>query len=98
MARFADPRRDLASLHVVLHRNGKMIDEGDASIVLDGPLEALRLWIDAMFSQPERWPIVSGDIVTTGTITDAGPMAPGERWQTRLSDDRLPGLTLVTRP
>ena len=73
-----------------------MIDEGNSSIVLDGPLSALRIWVDAMAAQPERWPIMAGDIVTTGTITDAAPMLPGERYDTRLSDPRLPGMTLRT--
>jgi 2-oxo-3-hexenedioate decarboxylase len=96
IAAFADPARELASLHVALLKDGVVIDEGDATIVLDGPLTALRLWVDAMAAQPEQWPIVAGDIVTTGTITDAAPMTPGHRFQTRLSDPRLPGLALST--
>ena len=96
MTRFADPARELASIHVALLRDDATIDEGVSSIVLDGPLTALRLWVDAMAAQREQWPIVAGDIVTTGTITDAAPMLPGERYQTRLSDARLAGLTLRT--
>jgi 2-oxo-3-hexenedioate decarboxylase len=46
----------------------------------------------------EQWPIVAGDIVTTGTITDAAPMRPGHRFESRLSDPRLPGLALTTLP
>jgi 2-oxo-3-hexenedioate decarboxylase len=49
-----------------------------------------------MAARPERWPIVAGDIVTTGTITDAAPLTPGQRWQTRLSDPRFAGMTLDT--
>jgi 2-oxo-3-hexenedioate decarboxylase len=49
-----------------------------------------------MAAQAEQWPIVAGDIVTTGTITDAAPMQPGHRFETRLSDPRLPGVTLST--
>ena len=93
---FADPARELAALHVTLLEDGKVIDEGDATIVLDGPLTALRLWVDAMATQVEQWPIVAGDIVTTGTITDAAPMRPGHRFESRLSDSRLPGLALTT--
>jgi 2-oxo-3-hexenedioate decarboxylase len=93
---FADPARELAALHVALIRNGETVEEGDATIVLDGPLTALRLWVDAMSEQAVRWPIRAGDIVTTGTITDAAPMRPGERWETRLSDPRLVGVTLRT--
>jgi len=86
----------LASLRLTLSCDGRDVEEGSAEIVLDGPLHALRLWIDAMAARPERWPIVTGDIVTTGTITDAAPLAPGQRWQTRLSDPRFAGMTLNT--
>jgi 2-oxo-3-hexenedioate decarboxylase len=49
-----------------------------------------------MAAQPHQWPIGAGDVVSTGTITDAAPMAPGQRWQTRVADERLPGVTLRT--
>jgi len=93
---FTDAPRELAGLHVALHRDDRLIDEGDATVVLDGPLSALRTWVDAMAAQPQRWPIRAGDIVTTGTITDAAPMLPGQRFHTHLSDARLPGMTLRT--
>ena len=98
IATFADPKRELEALHVDLLEDGKVIDQGDATIVLGGPLTALRLWVDAMATQPHRWPIAAGDIVTTGTITDAAPMRPGRRFQTRLSDPRVPGMALTTLP
>ena len=94
IAAFADAPGELAAVHVALHRDGELIDEGRGSNVLDGPLSALRIWVDAMAAQPQRWPISAGDIVTTGTLTDAAPMLPGKRFHTRLSDPRLPGLTL----
>ncbi len=97
MARFGDPRRELSAVHVALHRDGELIDEGQSSVVLDGPLTALKLWVDAMAAQREHWPIAAGDIVSTGTITDAAPMRPGQRFDTRLSDARLSGLALRTR-
>ena len=96
IAAFAEPARELAALHVELLRDGTVIDQGNATIVLDGPLTALRLWVDAMAAQPQQWPIVAGAVVTTGTITDAAPMTPGHRFQTRLTDPRLPGLALTT--
>jgi 2-oxo-3-hexenedioate decarboxylase len=94
IARFADPQRELAALHIALLRDGRVMDEGDGHIVLDGPLDALRIWVDAMHAQVPRWPIEAGHIVSTGTLTDAWPMSPGERWQTILSDGRLAGLEL----
>ena len=71
-----DARRAARGLarHARLRRRD--VEEGRADIVLDGPLNALRLWVDAMAAQPQRWPIVAGDIVTTGTITDAAPLLP----------------------
>jgi 2-oxo-3-hexenedioate decarboxylase len=101
IARFATEGGDaagaLAALCVKLVADGREVEEGRADIVLDGPLNALRLWVDAMAAQPHGWPIVAGDIVTTGTITDAAPLVPGVRWQTRLSDPRLAAMTLDTK-
>jgi len=87
---------DLATLQVELLCDGKSIDRGQGAVVLDGPLNALRLWVEAMAEHTPDWPIRAGDVVTTGTITDAWPLSPGQRWQTRLSDARLSPLTLKT--
>ena len=94
VTRFDDLGPALAALQVELRRDGEPVDRGEGRIVLDGPLTALRLWVDAMAAQPQRWPIAAGDVVTTGTITDAWPMFPGQVWETRLSDARLSGLRL----
>jgi 2-oxo-3-hexenedioate decarboxylase len=98
VARFDRARvaAELAAIEVVLVCDGRDVETGRADIVLDGPLHALRLWVDAMAAQPQRWPIVAGDIVTTGTITDAAPLRPAARWQTRLSDPRFAPMALVT--
>jgi 2-oxo-3-hexenedioate decarboxylase len=98
IARFADPAAELRALQVELLRDGEIIDRGEGSIVLDGPVDALRQWVDAMHAQPQHWPIRAGDVVTTGTITDAWPMQPGMRFETRLSDPRLSPLTLECAP
>ena len=36
----------------------------------------------------------AGEIVTTGTLTDAQPLVAGQRWQTRLGNVPLAGLRL----
>ena len=87
---------DLAALQVELLCDGKAVDRGQGAVVLDGPLNALRLWVDAMAEHTPGWPIRPGDVVTTGTITDAWPLLPGQRWSTALSDARLTPLTLHT--
>ena len=97
IAGFADPVAELAALAVTLRCDGAEVETGCAEIVLGGPLTALRSWVDAMAAQAERWPIERGDIVTTGTITDAAPLQAGQSWDTSTSDARLKGVRLRTR-
>lgn len=91
---FAELGADLAALQLELLEGETKVDSGQGSNVLDGPLNALRLWVDAMAVHTPGWPIVAGDVVTTGTLTDAWPLRPGQRWSTRLSDSRLCGVAL----
>ena len=87
---------DLAALRVDLLCDGRAVDSGQGAVVLDGPLNALCLWVDAMAEHTPGWPVGPGDVVTTGTITDAWPVQPGQTWSTWLSDARLTALTLNT--
>jgi 2-oxo-3-hexenedioate decarboxylase len=40
-------------------------------------------------------PLRAGELVTTGTLTRAFPVAAGERWSTTLSGIDLPGLAVT---
>jgi 2-oxo-3-hexenedioate decarboxylase len=95
VSEFSDLAAELAVLHLQLFCGNDNVDEGSGSVVLDGPLTALRLWVDAMAAQVQQWPIEVGDVVTTGTLTDAWPLAAGQLWRTHLSDARVAGLSLV---
>ena len=88
---------DMAALRVELYGDGELKESGVGAIVLDGPLHALGLWVDATARHTPFWTVAPGDVVTTGTITDAWPLLPGQRWHTVLSDTRLRPLTLSTR-
>ena len=94
VSEFAALGAELAALQLELHEGRSRVDSGQGSAVLGGPLNALRVWVDAMASQTPQWPINAGDVVTTGTLTDAWPLRAGQRWTTRLSDARLCGLAL----
>ena len=37
-------------------------------------------------------PLAAGEIVSTGTLTDAHPVSPGEAWSTEFDGLPLPGL------
>lgn len=86
---------ELATLSLRLCCDGRDVDQGSGCNVLDGPLTALRLWVDAMAQRTPHWPIVAGNVVTTGTLTDAWPLSAGQLWQTVVSDARLAGLSLT---
>jgi 2-oxo-3-hexenedioate decarboxylase len=62
--------------------------------VLDGPLQALGHLVAGLAERGERMP--AGSVVTTGTLTDAQILAPGQHWQTRISGAPLAGLSLAT--
>lgn len=71
---------------------------GQARHVLGGPLHALKFLLDEIAKRSGATPLRPGDIVTTGTLTDAGPVAPGETWSTRFRGLDLPGLTISFAP
>ncbi len=88
--------RVLAAARVKLHRNGQCVEEGAGANVLDGPLLALRHFIAELRSCPGAAGLAAGDIVTTGTWTDAWPVKAGERWAARY-DSVLPALEIEFR-
>lgn len=94
LAGFAEPMADLARLTLSLHHGGQEIDRGRGANVLDGPLHALRHWLAAMAEVSPGIAVQPGDVVTTGTLTDAWPVAAGQTWSTHPGDPRLPGLVL----
>ncbi len=70
---------------------------GCGADVLDGPLRALGYLLDTLTAEPGATPVGQGEIVTTGTLTDAAPISTGDRWTTRLDGIDLPGATITFR-
>jgi 2-keto-4-pentenoate hydratase len=62
--------------------------------VLDSPLHALWQLHQLLNTQPQFTPLTAGEIITTGTWTDAYPVQPGQTWVTAFSGIALPGLTV----
>jgi 2-oxo-3-hexenedioate decarboxylase len=93
------PHRDrwLASLRQVeidLLCDGVVADRGSSSHVLDGPLSAIRHLLEVLAANPAQPPLVAGEVVTTGTMTRALPLAPGQTWSTVLRGIDLKGARL----
>ena len=87
----------LPAARVVLKRRGRRIDEGAGANVLDGPLQALAHLVEVLALQPNFDQLHAGEIVSTGTLTDAHPVAPGETWSTAFEGLPLAGLTVKFR-
>jgi 2-oxo-3-hexenedioate decarboxylase len=86
--------RQLATFGVTLCKNGVPVAEGGGELVLGSPLNALAHLVEVLASLPDHPPLQAGELVTTGTLTAALPVAPGETWSTRLKGLDVPPLTL----
>ena len=82
---------NLARFEIELLRHGAVVDRGQAANVLDGPLSALRQLVGLLARDPVNPPLATGDIVTTGTLTRAFPILPGESWSATLHGIELGG-------
>ena len=82
--------RALASAGVTLHQGGQQVDQGRGANVLDGPLHALAHFVKELRACPGAADLKAGDVVTTGTWTDAWPVAPGQEWEARFSSPLEP--------
>ena len=75
-----DVERDLADLKVRLFKDASFEEEGTGANVLDGPVSAVRYLHKSLASIKNQVLLSSGNIITTGTMTDAKPVFPGEKW------------------
>jgi len=84
----------LAGTRAQLLRGNEPVDEGSGAQVLDSPLQALLHFVNTLRGCPGAPDIAAGDVVTTGTWTDAWPVQAGQVWTARFSAV-LPPLTVA---
>lgn len=92
-----DPAGVLSGLTLTLAGGDGIEAQGTGRDVLDGPVQALGHLLAELAKVPEEPPLKAGDIVTTGTLTDAMPVKAGDRWTTRIEGCDLPGLDVTFR-
>lgn len=73
----------LPDITVTLCKNGEIVEDGVGANALDGPIHALAHLVALLETDPLNPPLAPGEIVSTGTLTDAWPIAPGETWSAR---------------
>jgi 2-oxo-3-hexenedioate decarboxylase len=84
----------LPACDVTLSRGDQVVDRGVGANVLGSPALALVHLARVLQTLPQFPPLAAGEIVTTGTITDAWPVAAGETWSSDYGALPIEGLTL----
>tara|TARA_B100001093_G_C26717054_1_gene966118 strand:- start:414 stop:1205 length:792 start_codon:yes stop_codon:yes gene_type:complete len=70
----------LINQKVCLSKNGEVIEKGSGDSVLNGPISAIQYLLRGIDKEKNENSLSDGDIVTTGTLTDAKPIYSGETW------------------
>lgn len=85
----------LGSFALTLARQGRVVDRGVGANVLGSPVNALAHLATLLASQPHSPPLAAGEIVTTGTITDAWPVRAQDTWSSDYGELGVLGPTLT---
>jgi 2-oxo-3-hexenedioate decarboxylase len=85
----------LSGCKVTLSRDGQVMDRGVGAYALDPPALALAVLADLVARQPHFDALGAGEVITTGTLTAALPIAPGQTWSSEYGGLPVTGLRLM---
>ncbi len=91
----ANLQEALAAFTLALSCNGKLLETGRGANVLGNPLTAVRHLMQVIAAQSPHQSLQANEIVTTGTVTSAYSVQPGQTWQTDLQGIGLAGLSVA---
>jgi 2-oxo-3-hexenedioate decarboxylase len=86
--------RLLSTFEIDLYRDGTLMDHGQATNVMEGPLSTLRYLMELLANDPVNPPLGAGEIISTGTLTRALPCIGGETWTATPKGIALDSVTL----
>jgi 2-keto-4-pentenoate hydratase len=84
----------LAAFKLTLSKDGQPVAEGSGKNALRSPALCLGELASALARQPGADPLAAGELVSSGTLTESQPIAPGETWTAVVDGLALPRLTL----
>ncbi len=84
----------LANFKLKLLKNGEVAAEGAGKNVYDSPALCLGQLARTISAQVGVDPLERGEIITSGTVTDAQPVAIGEEWAAITEGLNLPSLSI----
>jgi len=79
-----------------LLKDGQIVAEGSGRNSLRSPALCLGELASAIAKRPDEEPLGGGELVSSGTLTEAQPIAPGETWTFVVDGIDLGDLTLAT--
>ena len=85
----------LEAFTLALSCDGQLIETGQGSNVLGNPLQAVVHLMQVLADQAPHQQIQANELITTGTVTSAYPVEPGQHWQTSIGGVALPGLSVM---
>jgi 2-oxo-3-hexenedioate decarboxylase len=91
----SDVMAAIENFTVTLSCDGDVRAQGKGSNALGSPLKAVEHLINVIAKQPHAPPLQSGEMVTTGTLTPAQPIHPGQTWGTKLKGIALSGISVL---
>lgn len=84
----------LATFKIRLSKNGALVEEGSGKNSLRSPVLCVAELASAIAAQPGAEPLRPGELISTGTLTAAHPIAAGERWDVVASGLEVPPLAV----
>ncbi|KUO67473.1 MAG: hypothetical protein APF80_09465 [Alphaproteobacteria bacterium BRH_c36] len=85
---------EISTFAVELENDRGVRRKGFAQSVLGGPIEALKFLVEEIARYPDCEPLGPGELVTTGTLTEAMAARSGETWTARYEGIELTPLQL----
>ena len=87
--------RALPEVKAALLKGGVRQIEGLGADVLGSPAYALGFLADLLAKQAFMQPLAAGELISTGTISDALPVRAGETWSTEITGLPVQNLTIT---
>lgn len=84
----------LPKFKVRLSRNGELVDEGSGRNSLRSPALCLAELASAIGQRSDAAPLASGELISTGTLTESQPMKAGETWRAEVEGIALPPVSV----
>jgi len=93
--RARDAVRLFETFTLTLRRDQRLEQTGRGEVVLGSPLLALAQVARLLAGMPQFPALAPGEIVTTGTLTDALPVAAGEHWDADYGELGVRGIAVT---